>query len=53
MTITLAVAGVRSSSLDSGGFSPIPIIIMPFKTQKTKKQKKYFVDPKQTVRIIL
>ena len=35
--ITLAVAGVRSSSFDSGDHSPIAFRNMPFKTQRTKK----------------
>ena len=45
MAITLAVAGARSSYLDSEALSPIPFRNMPFQTQQTKK----IVDPKQTV----
>ena len=48
MAITLALLGVRRSSLDSEDLSPIPFRNMPFKTQKNKNAKK-IVHPKQTV----
>ena len=48
VAITLAVAGVRSSSLDSERFSPIPFRKCLFRHKK-QKLKKLFVDPKQTV----
>ena len=44
MAITVAVAGLRSSSSNSGDLSPIPFRNIPFNTHKK------FVDPKQTVR---
>ena len=48
MAITFPLPGVRSSSLDSECFSPVPFRKLPFQTQKNKI-KKILVHPKQTV----
>ena len=49
MAITFDPAGVRSSPSHSERFSPMPFRKIPFQTQKTKIEKKYFVEAKQTV----
>ena len=48
--LTPSILGVRGSSSDSRNLSPIPFNNMPNQALKKKKEKKIFLDPKQTVR---